>query len=64
MPCMTLRKEVRDTIQAVDALLTCLTREDFSDEEFEAIKDLTDKIENTILIYHIHGSAPPSEMTH
>ena len=59
-----MRKKIHDALHTVDALLTCITREDFSDEEFEAIKDMTDRIEHTILIYHIHDSAPPSEATH
>jgi hypothetical protein len=61
---MALRKEIRDATRAVEALLNCITREDFSDEEFEAIKVLTERIGSTILVYPIHDSAPPSEMTH
>jgi hypothetical protein len=62
---MALRKEIRDATRAVDALVNCcITREDFSDEEFEAIKELTERIGGIILVCHIHGSAPPSEMTH
>lgn len=47
---MAIRKEIRDAKRAVDALVTCVTREDFSDEEFETIKDLTDRIESTTLV--------------
>lgn len=43
-----MRKGIHDALHTVDVLLTCIIREDLSDEEFEVIKDMTDRIEHTI----------------
>ena len=59
-----MRKEVRNILRAGEALLVCITTQDFSDEEFEAIKEMIDSTERTIFVYHIQDSAPPSEMYH
>jgi hypothetical protein len=61
---MTIRKEISDLIRAVDALLVGITRQDFSDDEFEAVKYLTERIESTILVCHNQEGAPPSELSH
>lgn len=59
-----MRKEVTNMICAGETLLACLATQNLSDEEFEAIKDLADKIEMVVFICHIHDSAPPAELTH